>query len=95
MKIVTAAQLLEFIKMQPDDRKVDLFDNTSNDKCGCIMVHYGKDILGIRKHFECGASSWFDFDSTLAELDTCIDDIIGIELMGFQGTYGELKTKIQ
>lgn len=49
--------LVDFIFAQPDDRRVDMMKNYSDEACGCIMVHFGKEKLGLID-FSCGVRSW-------------------------------------
>lgn len=55
--IVTKQQMIDYIFAQPDDRMVDFDENYAGQKCGCIMVHYGKD-NGIVGFDICGFQRW-------------------------------------
>lgn len=58
MTTVTKKQIIDFINSQPADRPVDMFNPNSNDRCGCVMVHYGREILNIEENFTCGYYQW-------------------------------------
>jgi len=95
---VTKQEILKFIEAQPDDREVYMADNFSHRRCGCIMIHYGKEVLNIKNRFGCGFSSWELLDNDddndrvcYADMDFPIDEIAPLN---FQGTYGELKNKL-
>ena len=95
---VTKEEILKFIEAQPDDREVYMGDNFSNRRCGCIMIHYGKEVLNIKNRFGCGFSSWELFNNDddddlvcYADMDFPITDIAQLD---FQGTYGELKNRL-
>ena len=102
VKDITEQEIIDFIKSQPDDRKVDFVDNLSHDKCGCVMVHYGRDVLKL-KDFACSYltiesyldQSYLDQDLsnvTEASLEKNIKEIVGLETWLRQPeTYGELK----
>lgn len=89
--MITTREILDFINSQPDDRRVNMSHNSYNDSCRCVMVHYGKDILGLSE-FECG---WSNIDSGKCTyyLEERIDKIIN-----FHGirpvNYGEVKQRI-
>jgi hypothetical protein len=53
--------LLNYINSQPDDRPINFSQNNTNDSCGCLMVHYFKD-LGY-KNFSCGLFTIMDLDT--------------------------------
>jgi len=50
--------IINFIKSQPSDRKVDMNEYKSKTTCGCVMVHYGKEVLDIKDEFICSSASW-------------------------------------
>lgn len=52
---VTQEEFIAFILAQPEDRPVNVADFHSTDPCGCPMVHYGKEVLGLT---EFNASSY-------------------------------------
>jgi hypothetical protein len=56
---VTKQQIVDFINVQPASRPVNMRQNYSRDLCGCIMVHYGKEVLKI-DDFGCGYNDWSD-----------------------------------
>lgn len=86
--MVTTKEILDFIDGQPDDRPVNLNENDSTDECGCVMVHYGKEVLGL-EDFVCGFRRIGDFID-LEQLINKIVDFDGIR----PKNYGELKKRI-
>lgn len=54
MKTITDQEIVDFIKAQPDDRPVRMGQCESSNSCGCIMVHYGREVLHIEEPFICG-----------------------------------------
>ena len=42
---ITKHDLESFIQAQPDDRPVDMLQNHSEQPCGCVMVHYGRQFI--------------------------------------------------
>jgi hypothetical protein len=96
IKNITEQEIIDFIKSQPDDRAVDFADNLSHDKCGCVMVHYGRDILNL-KDFACSFTNIGTFthqgeEVPQASLEKNIREIVGLETWRrLPDTYGELK----
>jgi hypothetical protein len=95
VKDITEQEIIDFIKSQPDDRKVDFVDNLSHDKCGCVMVHYGRDVLNL-KDFACSYLTIKSYpnekEHVEASLEKNIKEIVGLETWHRQPeTYGELK----
>jgi hypothetical protein len=43
MKEITEQQIIDYIKEQPADRKVNMNEPMSSAECGCVMVQYAKD----------------------------------------------------
>lgn len=41
--IVTKEEAVEFIMKQPDDRPINFMDPRDDDRCGCLMVHIGRE----------------------------------------------------
>lgn len=84
MITVTKQQMIDYCFAQPDDRQVDFEENYARNKCGCVMVQYGKD-NGIE--FEgCGYRSW--------EASPCNDAAhfeSGVSSTVFQPTYDKSK----
>lgn len=96
IKTITEQEIIDFIKSQPDDRKLNLVDNYSGDPCGCVMVQYGKDVLKIQENFAC-CYRYITLvvgqeEQHVASLDKHIVDIIGkANWNSLPDTYGELK----
>ena len=57
MITVTKQQIVDFINAQPASRRVNMSQNYSYESCGCVMVHYGKDVLKL-DNFGCGFNRW-------------------------------------
>lgn len=49
MEMLTKQQIYDFVNSQPDDREVNMFHYHFEQKCGCVMVHYAKDVLGYEE----------------------------------------------
>lgn len=60
--VVTKQQLLDFVNTQSDDRPIDFNQNESFEECGCLMVHYGKEVL-CKSLFTCDNSRWWELVS--------------------------------
>jgi len=45
MIIVTKEQFFNFIKAQPDDRELRFSESSTNQPCGCPMIHYAKEFF--------------------------------------------------
>lgn len=98
MKIVETKDILEFVMAQPDDRPVDMGNNVANAKCGCVMIDYGREVLGFEE-FACGYSAWEKVDSDnrhIAKIkgEQSIFDLLNISAHRSVKTYGEIKQKI-
>jgi hypothetical protein len=59
MKTITIEEMRAYILAQPDDKPVRMREFTSEHNCGCLMVHYGRDVLGFRD-FSCGAVGFYE-----------------------------------
>lgn len=46
--MITKAQIVDFINKQPTYRLVSMSQNSTAHPIGCVMVHYGKEILNIQ-----------------------------------------------
>jgi hypothetical protein len=57
-QIVLWDDLLAFIKAQPDDRPVNMEHFRSGSSCGCVMVHYGKEVLRLEGEFRTTLNCW-------------------------------------
>lgn len=98
MKIVKEEDLLEFVMRQPDNRRVNMDNNVSDDACGCVMVDYGREVLKLEK-FGCGFSAWEVLGRTeiLAKIETgeSIFGLLKLPLGCNVTTYGEIKQKMR
>lgn len=47
MKQITNKEMFDFINSQPRDRKIHMDENRSSCDCGCIAIHFGKEVLGL------------------------------------------------
>jgi hypothetical protein len=99
VQIVTAQQIKDYVLGQPDDKPVNNENNYSNSNCGCVMIQYGKEKLGLND-FSCGFSVWEILDddeyNPIFELEDglIISDIFKISSWtNFTNikTFGELK----
>ena len=52
-KNINILELKEFALSQPDDREVRMNEDKSSDPCGCLMVHFAKDVLNFSGEFTC------------------------------------------
>lgn len=60
MTIVTKQEFIDFIRTQPEEKRINFWDDCSNSECGCPMVHFG-----LAKKWEFMAVSceaWFSQD---------------------------------
>lgn len=93
---VTEKEMIDFIMAQPRDRPLNMYDNYANDKCGCVMVHYGQE-KGFDFH-GCGCNAW-------EKLDKANNSIIVAKLAnnrlyydfvkGSTKSYGEAQDKLK
>lgn len=98
MKKITKQEVIDFIKSQPNDREVNMQGSNSDHECGCVMVHYGKDVLNMG-NVSCGYYDFISFSedgsghSVDATLEESIDSIVGDSVWRQKGeiTYGEVK----
>jgi hypothetical protein len=88
--MISKQQIVNFIKAQPADRPVNMQEAGSSCECGCIMVHYGKEVLGLKEVFFCGRTIIGPKD----QLDTDIGDIIPMWMWGGITTYGDIQVWI-
>jgi len=99
MTTVTRQQIIDFVRAQPNDRPVNMDENSNNETgCGCVMIHYGREILKLSQNdFEgCGCTVWEGFNGDiLAKIENRerIEKILSVKLY-FRGTYGDIKTKL-
>lgn len=93
---VSKEDIVSWVKKQPDDRKIDMYQNHSNDPCGCLMVQYGKEKFPEVKFEGVGTFSWSSFhryDGSVikhAVMDTPINIMLG-ENWSRPSTFKELK----
>lgn len=98
MITVTKQEIVDFINGQPQSRPVDMRENFFDEPCGCVMVHYGKEMLKFDK-FGCGYKTWHPLDSfeKIAEIsDSTITGILGDYHRALRqnismNTYGDLQ----
>lgn len=82
-------QFYQFIREQPDNREIRMYEASSKHKCGCLLVQFGKHI-GL-KDFNC---SWDGLHSNKKEqirLDYPVMDIISDALDKDITTYKQAK----
>jgi len=91
-KVVTKQEIVDYVFSQPREREVKMKENFSKEGCGCVMVQYGKERLGM-KNFECGFASWNSKynEETKAEIEFGT----GVGFLGVnfyeEYTYGEIQ----
>jgi len=56
-KTISQKEIINFVFGQPRERRVEMGEFRSNSQCGCVMVQYGKEILGLKEYFSCGSGS--------------------------------------
>jgi len=64
---VTLQDIVDFILKQPDERVVCMGDAMWRTDAlfnklkghGCLMVHFGTEVLGLREDFNCGNREWY------------------------------------
>ena len=93
---VTVEQIRAFIKAQPDDRPLKFDECISDRGCGCVMVHYGKEVLQLECDFSCTFDLWertygSNDGTVLAVIET---SILNICRLFTEETYGELKRNL-
>lgn len=91
--IISIEDIKDFIFKQSDDRPLNMTENKSYNDCGCIMVHYGKDILNIKEPFSCGAARIgenFHIYGGLCKLHWTVANWF-VNYEASPKTYGELK----
>lgn len=94
MRIVTKQELIDFVDAQPDDRPVDFNQFYSIEDCGCLMVHFGKEVLKLKGRFSCDNTRWIVKGNALAHLQDynfIFYDIVSDHQVK---TYGELKLNL-
>lgn len=89
---ITSQEILDFISKQPDDRPINFRENYSDESCGCVMIHYGKDVLKMGD-FSCGYDTFHDKKSEVYRLENDIFLMLGMKYSNLDEikTYGQLK----
>lgn len=92
--IITKKDLLKFIEAQPDERHIKMSEFSDTFSCGCVMVHYGREVLK-RKDFSCSSSCFYPDDSASSghRLENLISRLLPVKLYE-RLTYGELKKRL-
>ncbi len=88
-KTVTFRDLLAFAEKKDPAAVADMSETCSTDKCGCLMIQYGKEELKIPDEFDVGYSL---FGSGKYYLEHSIYKIFSYSLLGQQTifTYAEI-----
>lgn len=94
MRIVTKQELIDFVDAQPDDRPIDFQQFYSTEDCGCLMIHFGKEVLNLKGRFYCDNSRWKGANDTLAYLQGDNFIFYNIVSNSHVKTYGELKLNL-
>jgi hypothetical protein len=86
MKNISIKDFAAFIEAQPDEREIRMeqFDSkffVGEGFCGCVMIHYGKEVLKIKESFACGNTDFLTFEGdeskVVAKLPFTIPTIVG------------------
>jgi len=48
-------EIIDFVFAQPRERRVNMGEPFSDNSCGCVMVHYGKEKIGLKEYFSCSS----------------------------------------
>lgn len=97
IKPITIDDMREYILNKSDDTLVDMTENLWSDPCGCLMVQYGREILGIEKP-SAGYCNIYDTDNNdaeIAQLTFNMDDLINESFFCRVSNYGELKKRLR
>lgn len=96
--IVTKQEFQNYIKRQKNDRPVDMRQSTKTDKCGCVMIHFGK---SRKFKFDwCGFTLWGSYSENdhnafaRFENEMNLREIIKGGILNKSRTYGELKKQL-
>lgn len=94
MRTVTKQELIDFVDAQPDDRPVDFNQFYSIEDCGCLMVHFGKEVLKLKGRFSCDNTRWIVEGNVLAHLQG--ENFIFYNIVSDPQvkTYGKLKLNL-
>ena len=97
LSLATKEKFIDFVLAQPDDRPISMADIASNEDCGCVMVHFGKEVLGL-KDFACHFDYWY-YHSDLPNLKKIVEikglsDFIRALITYMVRNYGEAKKYI-
>ena len=94
MRIVTKQELIDFVDAQPDDRPVNFQQFYSTEDCGCLMIHFGKEVLKLNGRFSCDNTRWMVKGNALAHLQG--DNFIFHDIVSDHRveTYGKLKLNL-
>jgi hypothetical protein len=107
MITVTRQNMLDFIKVQPNDRPINFNEVYSDQSCGCLMVHYGKH---ANFDFDCVSSAfWLDTRKRIDNVAASFEEDESGNLISytdfvppgfisagkFELTYGELKEHLK
>jgi hypothetical protein len=97
IKPITMGDMREYILNKPDETSVNMSENLWSDPCGCIMVQYGREILGIEKPAAgyCNIYDTDDNDTEIAQLAFNMDDLINESFFCRVSNYGELKKRLR
>lgn len=91
---VTKKDLLKFIEAQPDERRIEMKEFSDVCSCGCVMVHYGREVLK-KNGFGCSNLYFYPDDATSisCQLEGRITSLLPVNLKESL-TYGELKKRL-
>jgi len=103
MKTFTYDDLVAFIKTQPDEREINMEEVRSTQPCGCVLVHFGKEKLGLEA-FLCEYDSMEDDEGELLAVSSVnrdqdgngerVGNLVAHAASIDARTYGEVKALI-
>lgn len=91
-KIITNQEFIDFINSQPDNRSIDMLDD-NGDGCGCVMIHYGQDVLKYSRPSAGTVCIWEknNFDETVVQMEKDIFNFIPNSYWESIKNYGDVK----
>lgn len=92
MITVTKNEFFNFIKSQPDDKKLNFDQFTKNASCGCPMIHYSREVFN-ESDLNASGRDWYGKRGSYARFE------FGFNLVDFSAdhtyNYGELKQHLK
>lgn len=99
MKKIDTKEVVKWVMEQPDDRTVDMGEShwspeDKNFNCGCVMVQYGREVLGFEESFGCGISSWFTVGRKFSSLAGMDNNIFKVARKPTHMLYGNTQSRM-